>query len=67
MNERNGRIIAGVLGVLAGLLQIYSTMADRAPGASMSTGDIAMGVFWIALGVFFFSGAARNGRPDKRE
>ena len=67
MNERNGRILAGILGVLAGLLQIYSVMVDRVDGAGFPTGDVAMGVFWMALGVYFFSGAARVSRTDQRE
>ena len=67
MNERNGRILAGILGVLAGLLQIYTAMAERVDGAGFPTGEVAMGVFWMALGVYFFSGAARTSRSDKRE
>jgi hypothetical protein len=59
------RIVAGILGLLAGLLQIYNAIAERAEGARLPVSDIALGVFWIALAIYMFSGS-RAGGPDKR-
>ncbi len=67
MNERNARIVAGILGVLAGLLQIYNATIGRDAGEAVAMGDVSMGIFWLALGVYFFSGIGKSRGVDKRD
>ena len=64
--DRKARIVAGVLGVIAGLLYVYNAIAERPAGAPFPTGGIAMGLFWVALGIYFFSGAGKHDGSDKR-
>ena len=63
--DRKARILAGILGLLAGLLAIYNAIAERVPGERFPVNDVAMGVFWLALALYMFSGAGKVGGSER--
>jgi cytochrome c oxidase assembly factor CtaG len=56
--DRKFRIVAAVLGALAGILQLYNVIAERPTGTPWPLGGLAMGLFWLALSVWVYSGSS---------